>query len=230
MEIFKLISAVFGIVETICSGVMCVYGYKWSRGLIATMSLYIGFAISILVTVPLIGITEDFGMLLLIPIIMVVFWVAAYKNIVLNHFLAGFLLTIKVTFMLLLLYIQNTEVELNIELFLIPILVGIISGAVICSKYNNQILILCTSFIGAAEFVPKIMDYINKASFAVTGDISYIFDPISFLLGLIGIEIPSTTEILLVFIVFLGGYYIQKKTLEAKNIDLKGTIIDDREL
>lgn len=230
MEEFKIILGVFGLVETVCSGIMCVYGYKWSRGLIATMSLYIGFAIGMFASLSLLELTGEPIVLLFIPIVMVALWSSAYKNITFNHFLAGFLLTIKVSFMLLLLYVQNVGGQLELGLFLIPVFIGVISGTVICAKYNNHILILCTSFIGATEFVPNVMDYINKTSFAMTGDISYLFDPIGFLLGLIGIEIPSTIEILLILVVFIGGYYAQRKILEAKDIDLKGTIIDDRKL
>lgn len=47
METLFLIADIFAIIQTVSSAVMCVYGYKWSRGLIAVMSSYIGTVIAV---------------------------------------------------------------------------------------------------------------------------------------------------------------------------------------
>ncbi len=229
METMIMIVNLFIVVQTVTSAIMCVYGYKWSKGLIAVMSSYVGGAIGIAISAMLIN---DVGaqILFIIPICAIIFSKLAYDIITLNHFLAGFLLAVKVSFMIITKIYEYSSSD-NIEmLFILPIVIGIIVGVEACRKFNKYIVLACVAFIGATEFVPKLFEFINGTLFVATGDISFIFDPISFVLSLFGIEIPSGGEVFCILVLGIASFYYQKKKADMQGIDLSTTIMDDRNL
>lgn len=54
LEVLYLILNAFVVIRLVVSGIMCVYGYKWRRGLIALMSTYVGIVIGLIICVVLI--------------------------------------------------------------------------------------------------------------------------------------------------------------------------------
>lgn len=230
MEGIYLAVNLFIVIQTVTSAVMCVYGYKWSKGLIATMSLYVGAAIGMLICGLFLENTQDSSVLLIIPICMVIFWILAYKSITLNHFLAGFLLAIKVSFMLITKMYEYSLINDSDALLVLPIIIGIIAGFLTCTMFNKYILFACTAFIGVTEFVPKMFELVNKTLFVATGDISFIFDPMSFILSIFGITIPSNGEVFFMIVLGIISFYLQKNSAEKLGMNYKGTIINDRNL
>lgn len=230
MEIFLWIINVFAVVRMLTSAIMCVYGYKWSKGLIATMSIYTGVALGGIVFLIGMKVGAPIDTIIIVPIIASGFSAAAYKNVILNHFMVGFLLAIKIAFMVILKFVEYFRIGSEFTIFVVPVIIGIIAGLLVCIKYNNYILIACSAYIGATEFVPSIFSFLNKTMFVATGDISFIFDPVSFILSIFGITIPSGGEVF--FILLLGGvsFYYQRKILIQKGINLSGVVIDDRKL
>lgn len=217
-------------VKFVASGVMCVYGYKWSKGLIATMSLGIGVSLSILVTYWLLRLGAGEISFLAIPVIVIWFYEASYKNIFLNHFLAGFLVMIKISTMIMILFMENGIIDVDgAMLFVVPIPIAVVFGIIGCLKLNNYIILFCMSFIGATEFVPNVEKLINGTLFSFTGDYSYIFslDPTEMFFSFMGIDVPSTLEIIFILIIFAGGFWYQKKIVDKNKIDLTGTVLDD---
>lgn len=206
------------------------YGYKWSKQLIAIASLYIGSVLGIGVTVLLLKFGVGLVALWAIPIITIIVIDLAYKSIIVNHFIAGFLLSIKLAF-LFIMTVNQISYVIPADMFLIlPILIGIIAGIFVVIKANNSIVLLCISFIGVTEFVPKLFDMANKTLFAATGDINFIFNPQSFILGLIGIDIPSVFEGIVIVLAFIASYWYQKNKIDALGINLSGLILDDRNI
>lgn len=227
-ELMYFIEA-FIIFQTIISAVMCVYGYKWAKGLIATTSVYIGIYIGIFVAAFLVNSgTDEKTAIIVVPIVAFLFWGFAYIWKPLNHFLAGFLLATKVAFMIIEILMNNEIMDIDFEMLIgIPIVLGIIFGFVACSIFNNWILLLCVTFVGATNLVPHIFTWIDRGSFVITGDISYIMDPQSLILSLFGIEIPSFWEGFFIIAVFLGSFFWQKLLMKNNGINMN-KIVDDR--
>ena len=49
METISLFVNIYIVIQTVTSAVMCVYGYKWSKGLIAVMASYVGIGIGVFI-------------------------------------------------------------------------------------------------------------------------------------------------------------------------------------
>lgn len=231
---FGVIYLVFSIMQMIVAGFMCVFGYRWSRGLIATVALYIGVVLGFLIAgfcYTKLDLKSEICLLIFV-ITIVLFDTLAYKNIQLNHFLAGFIVAVKLSF-LLMLQIMKLNIDFGRWIFILPIIVGIIFGIVVAYYMNNKILIICTSYIGVTIFVSELMNLLQKIEFARTGDITIFYgDSLEeILLNLLGIEIPTFIEFLFIVVGFLLSYYVQVRTLKNNGLSLDGNvIIDDRNL
>ncbi len=230
MEGLYLVVEAFIVIQTVTSGIMCVYGYKWGRALIATASSYVGVAIGLVICIMLFE--SGFGVesFIAIPTCAAAFSAMAYKNITLNHFMAGFLLATKISFMIITKVFEYGMSDDIGGLLVLPIIIGIIGGIVSCTKFTGYIVLACLAFWGSIDFVPKMFEWINGTLFAMTGDYSFIFDPISFLLSLFGIEIPSGGEVFFILLLTVGGFYFQKNRAESAGKDLSRKLVDDRNL
>lgn len=231
-EIIWIVEHVFfcvAIVQIFVSSVMCIYGYKWRKGLIATMSVYVGLLLGMLIAFPLFKGGKVESSILVVAVVTIVFYYSAYKVILLNHFLAGFLLTVKISYMVIFALMENDIVNANTKVLIVfPIIIGLLSGAIILLLYNNNIVILCLSFIGAVEIGSKAVDIYNKTMFTFTKDLSFIFDPIEYVLGLFGIDCIDIKEVVLILILFIISFFWQKYVCAKKGIDLTDKPMDDR--
>lgn len=217
------------VLQIITSAVMCLYGYKWSKGLIAIMSTYIGFTLGGIIAYFLLNIGVGYGCLWIVPICTISFAISAYTVVWINHFSAGYLVVIKICYMILYTLMDNGVMDTNITFLLImPLVIGFVAGIIICAVYNNYVVIMCLSFIGATELIPKLFDLINKTLFVATGDIGFIFDPIDFILEIFGIDTISLWEVIGILVVFVLSFIWQRKLMIDNGIDLSGVTIDDR--
>ena len=230
MQTVIVILNLFMVLRLVTSGVMCVFGYKWSKGLIAIMSSYVGIGMGGFITYLLLQNGMGLECIVVVPISAVLFSVLAYKWIALNHFMAGFLLSIKILFMIAVNMSENMSSDSSGMLFCFIVVLSIIIGIVVCNKYNHYILIACVSYLGAIELTTKIFDWINKGLFLSTGDISFIFNPVEFILSLLGIEIPSGGETIVIILIGLVSFWYQRSRVVSLGIDLSDKIVDDRNL
>lgn len=229
LQIMGYVLNIFIGIQTITSAVMCVYGYKWRKKLIAIMSLYIGVTIGLVIAYFLLEGGAGLGCLWIIPICAVTFAGSAYKIVRLNHFSAGYLVSIKISYMVLYTLMDKGMMKANISVLLVaPIIIGFIAGLIIVSVYNNYVIILCLAFIGATEFVPKVVQFFNKTLFVATGDLSFIFDPVDYILGVFGIDTVSFIEAIGILAVFGLSFWWQRNTVTANGINLSDAVIDDR--
>lgn len=228
MEIIFIFANLFIVVQTVTSAVMCVYGYKWSKGLIAVMSSYVGVAFGAALSMILIDEGVGLEIFIIVPIFAVAFSKLAYEIVALNHFLAGFLLAVKISFMILTKMYEYSMIESSELLFILPILIGVIAGMAAYRKFNKYIHIACIAFVGVTEFIPKLFELLNRSLFVATGDISFIFDPISFILSLFGIEVPSGGEVLCILVFGVISFCYQKNKVDKLGLDFSQKIVDDR--
>lgn len=231
VSFFPVLLNAFSIIQIFTAGAMCIYGYKWRKGLIATLSIYIGIILGILIAAALINQNYKnitFG-LILIPIIALGFYSLAYKCVPLNHFLTGFLVGNKVAFMIVYNIMHEGHVKFDLAaLLIIPIIIGLITGGVLCSVFTNAAVLTCLVYLGSVELVTKVSDLINKSLFLATGNVGYIFDLEGILLKVVGVEIPSFGEVIFIIIVGVFSFILQKKMMDRDGIDLSKKIVDDR--
>lgn len=231
IEFLPVIINIISVIQIVSAGAMCIYGCKWRKGLIATLSIHIGIFLGVALAAILINQSYENVTIavILIPVIAIVFYIFAYTSIALNHFLTGFLVGNKLAFMILYNLMESDALDFDIGVLLIaPLLAGLISGIIICCKFTHHAVLTCIVYIGAVEFVTGIFDIINKSLFMATGDISYIFDLNGMILKLMGAEVPSFWEVVFILLVGIFSFVFQKKQLEEKGIDLSNKIVDDR--
>lgn len=234
IEEFGVIYLAFSILQMIAAAVMCIFGYKWSKGLIATVAMYIGVVLGFFFAgFAYAKLDFDSGICIVIFIATILlFDIMAYKNIKLNHFLAGFIVAVKLSF-LLILQIMKLNIDFGGWMFIAPIIVGIIFGIIVVCNMNNKIMIICTAYIGSTTFITEAKNLFQNIEFARTGDFTIFTgdSPEAILLNMLGIEVPTFLEFLIIIAAFLISYYIQKKSLERMGLSLTDDIIiDDRNL
>lgn len=232
MEIFIIILDVFFALRLISSSIMCVYGYKWRKGLIATTSIYIGLSLGLIAFYALMrnNLFEiEVSAIISIIIIPIIFFILAYKCIWLNHFLTGFLVANKIMFMILYRLMRADVIDFNFDVLVIaPVLIGVLIGIIISAFFTHRAVLVCIVYIGTVDLVLFVSDLINKSLFLATSDLSYILDPEDLLLKIIGVDIPSALEVLFIIIIGVLSFIWQKNQLDKKGIDLSNRIVDDR--
>lgn len=234
MDILSIIVFIINavtLVRFITSIVMCVYGYKWKRGLIATTSIYIGVFLGALLLyclgkIDIINIETSLILSLFVPII---FFILAYRWIRLNHFLIGFITSTKILFMLLYGLMDKNIIDIDASiLFVVPLIIGVIVGCVLSTYLKYSAVLLCLAYIGSVDLVLNLFDLINKGLFIASGDISYIFDIEDILMQIIGIDIPSFWESVFILAVTIFSFIWQSSVLRKRGVNLSDYIIDDR--
>lgn len=229
MEFFAFILNALIIVRMCTGAVMCVFGYKWRKGLISIMAMYIGLFLGVLAFYLVASSGMDAGIgLVLCLVITVGFTTAAYKNVTLNHFLTAFLVGIKLFTMFLYFLMEQGIIEYGWSLIVVPVLLSLVGAIYVCQRFTYMAVVCCTAYIGAVEVSLSLSKLINGTLFSLTGDFGYLFDPVSFVLGLLGIDIPSGIEIVLIIVIFVVGAWYQRKKLIENNIDLSNVVVDDR--
>nr|DAJ34955.1 MAG TPA: protein of unknown function (DUF4203) [Caudoviricetes sp.] len=233
----EILSAIIFIINALTlirfatSTVMCVYGYKWRRGLISITSLYIGlamgtFLLKFLLELDIMEVEFCLIISLFVPIL---FSILAYEWVRLNHFLIGFITSIKLLFMLIYGIMDKGIIDFDIDiLFSVPIIIGIVVGTILSTRLKYAAVILCLAYIGSVDLVINFFDLLNKGLFVATGDISYIFDIEGVIMQLIGVDIPSLLESVIIFAVTIISFICQSSLLQREGIDLSDYIIDDR--
>ena len=217
------------VLRFLSSAIMCVYGYEWRKGLIAIMSIYVGLAIGVLGVYLLSAMELSINPILIVTIITFIFFIAAYKIVWLNHFLAGFLVTTKITYMILFILMNGGILEADLNILLgFPLIVGGVAGAILTILCTKQIVLFCLAFIGATELIPKIIDVINKGAFFITGDITYIFDWKEKLLSFLSIKEITVPEVIGILICTAISFIIQKKILDQRGENWSNVILDDK--
>lgn len=220
------------LVKYVSAGIMCIYGYKWSKRLIANVSIYLGFILGVLVFRWMMELGAGIEAIIFIPIVTVGFYEAAYRNVALNHFLAAFLVSVKISSLIMLLLIQGGSIEsTTTTLFVAPAIVGIICGFIGLLYFNNYVLIFCVAYIGATELADGLMSLFNGTLFAYTGNYSYIvsLEPSEILLSFMGIDVPSFWETVLIIVIFIFSFRHQKSMVDKNGIDLTTHILNDTE-
>lgn len=230
-----VIANILTVVRIFVGGAMCIFGYRWSRGLISTTSFYVGAFLGLyIVKNSIITNPED---LLLIPLLGIICSILSYLNAKFNHIIVGFLLPVKILLLIMLLFIDDISLSGDIIvtlklIIIISVLVTIILNFIPKIKTDknikNYVVVLFLAFLGSVDLVQILSNIFNKVLFISTEDLSIYLNPINIVFKYIGIEQPSIGEVVgILFFTTLSFIWLNKR-INEKNIDLSKQIIDDR--
>lgn len=223
--VYQIIIDLFKI--TIGSG-LCFGALKWRRGLLTTTAIVWGCLIGAGIGIGCVyaDLVEIEGIIIMTLIGAIVFPVLTYTIAGINRFVLGFLVGSKLLFMLTTVLAKGGDMEITTALTL-PLLLGTIIGVFLMAWTRMRVsafLLSCT-FVGASEIAPVISEWINRIMYGITGNYSYLIDPIDLLFALFKIELTDVWTLISMIVLMAFGCYAQFQRLKAKGLSADMPII-----
>lgn len=238
LAIFQIVMDIYDLLI----GSALIYGaLKWRKGLLSTTACYWGIVLGF-AGGGIIAYALDMPAIIFIAIIIgaIVFPIMTYLIPAVNRFVLGFIVTMKLLYMLTTYLCKEGIMEFSVALIL-PLIVATILGILFMLMRELSVLpfALGCVFIGASQLAPTIAKYINQFIFGITQDFSLLFDPIDFIFALFKIELTDGWTLLLMIIFMVCGLpiqlgYIKKQgydydtpliVFETDNADMHGKIV-----
>lgn len=223
--IFQLVTDIYDLII----GSALVYGaLKWRKGLLTTTAFYWGIVLGFLgggfisfsldVTPSVIFITIALGAIVL-PIL-------TYRIPAVNRFVLGFLVTMKLLYMLTTYLCKNGTMKFETAIVM-PLMVATILGIIFMLLRQLSVLpfALGCVFLGASQVAPTIAKYVNQFVFGITHDYSLLFDPIDFIFALFKIELTDGWTLLFMIILICVGLPVQLKSIKQQGYTYDTPII-----
>ena len=209
-------------------GSALIYGaLKWRKGLLSTTACYWGIVLGF-AGGGIIAYALDMPVVIFITIIIgaIVFPIMTYLIPAVNRFVLGFLVTMKLLYMLTTHLCKKGIMEFSVAL-ISPLIVATILGILFMFMREMSVLpfALGCVFIGASQLAPTIAKYINQFIFGITQDFSLLFDPIDFIFALFKIELTDGWTLLLMIIFMVCGLPIQLGYIKKQGYDYDTPLI-----
>ncbi len=201
ITIFQIVTDIYDLLI----GSALVFGaLKWRKGLLAQTALYWGCVLGFFSGF-LIFFFLDIDPLVIIATILigaVIFPILTYCIPAVNRFVLGFLVVMKISYMVTTFLYRSGEIEIDMAI-VIPLIFATIQGIIFMLLRQLSVLpfALGCVFIGASQVAPTIAKYVKQIIFSITHDYSLLFDPIDFIFALFKIELTDGWTLL--FIIFL---------------------------
>lgn len=224
--------AIFQIVTDIYDlfiGSALVFGaLKWRKGLLTTTAFYWGVVLGFLSGGFICFSFEITPVITLITIALgaIVFPILTYRVPAVNRFVLGFLVTMKLLYMLTTYLFKKGIMEFDTAIVM-PLLVATILGIIFMLLRQLSVLpfaIGCV-FLGASQVAPTIAKYVNQFIFGITHDYSLLFDPIDFIFALFKIELTDGWTLLFMVILMCIGLPIQLNSIKQQGYTYDTPII-----
>lgn len=199
---------------------------KWKKGLLTATAAYWGLALGAGIGLIFSNISLyeiNITPLIICPILgVVIFPILTYYVPGVNRFVVGFLVTMKLTSILMGVILRSGGMgeDIIMAMIVVPLVVGIIGGVVLAAWTSMKVsaFIYACAFIGAAQLAPLISEMIGYLQAAVTGDISYAFDLFSLIELLLNIEIADIWIFLSMIVLIPFGIKRQWESLKKQKI------------
>lgn len=209
-------------------GSALIYGaLKWRKGLLSTTACYWGILIGLLGG-GIIGYMLESVAIVLIAIAIgaVIFPILTYHIPAVNRFVLGFIVTLKLLYMLTTYLCKEGVMEFSVAVIL-PLIVATILGIVFMFLRRISVLpfALGCVFIGASQLAPTIAKYINQFIFGLTQDYSLLFDPVDFVFALFKIELTDGWTLLLMILFMVIGLPLQFRYIKKQGYDYDTPLI-----
>lgn len=156
----------------------------------------------------------------------IVFPMMTYRIPSVNRFVLGFIVIMKITFMVTTFLFKKSMVDISI-MFIAPIIIGFIAGICFAAWTQMKVLpfVLACAFLGASQLAPTIVKYINRFIFGITQDYSILFDPIDLVFAVLKIELTDGWTLLVMMILMLEGIYKQIQSIHQQGYSMDTPII-----
>ena len=222
--IFQIVGDIFA--ATLGLG-LCFGALKWKVGLITTVATYWGIVLGF--ALGYISFLSSGKLVLLFICILIgalVFPVLTYKIPSINRFVVGFLVAMKLCFMVTTVMTKDGKMSIS-AMITIPLIVGTIVGIVLMlwTQVSISAFVGACAFIGSTQIAPVISKYINQIQFGVTGNISYLYDPYDIVFALFKVELTDKWTLIFVIIFMIAGIYFQLKSVKNQGYDYDTPLI-----
>lgn len=209
ISVFQIFSDIFDLLI----GSSLIFGaLKWRKGLLTTTAFYWGLILGYLGGATIFYLLNVTPAIIIVTIAVgaIVFPILTYRIPAVNRFVLGFVVTMKLLYMLTTYLFKNGNMKFSTAIVL-PLIVATILGIFFMLLRQLSVLpfVLGCVFLGASQFAPTIAKYINQFIFGITHDYSLLFDPIDFIFALCKIELTDGWTLLIMIIVMCIGVPIQ---------------------
>lgn len=143
-----------------------------------------------------------------------------------NRFVLGFLVGMKLFTMVATVLLKQGSIDIELA-FVMPLIAGTFIGLLLMAWTQMRVsaVVIGCSFIGASEIAPVISEWWNRAGYALTGDISYLFDPMDLLFALFKIELTDKVTLISLLVMLVFGCCYQLKRLSDRGIPYSTPVI-----
>lgn len=209
-------------------GTWMVFGaLKWRKGLIAYTAIIWGAVLGLMSGFYMYDFSRSDTIIatcLLIGVLL--FPVLTYAVPSVNRFVVGYIVFMKISFMVTTYLFKNGNLELD-QMFLTPVVIGVLAGLILAVWTEMSVLpfIIACSFLGASYVAPTVAEYVNMILAGIAGDYWAWLDPLDVLFGIFRIELTDGWT-LLFMAVFMGlGIPYQIKSVRAQGFTLDTPIV-----
>lgn len=232
MEDFLTYIAIFEIVTDIYDaliGAGLVFGaLKWRKNLLTTTAFYWGIVLGCISGLLISYFLDGDFTIFIITIVLgaIILPILTYRIPAVNRFILGFLITMKLLYMLTTHLVSNNNIELSIAI-ISPLIGATILGIIFMLLRQLSVLpfALACVFLGASQLAPTIVKYLNQIQFGITHDVSLLFDPVSFIFALFKIELTDGLTLVVMIILMCIGLPIQLKYIKKQGYTYDTPII-----
>ena len=225
VAVFQIVTDIYDVLV----GSALVYGaLKWRKGLLSTTAIYWGLVLGVLSGSMITYSFEiNYGVILITLLLGgIIFPILTYRIPAVNRFVLGFIVSMKMLYMLTTYLFKNGSVDLDIAI-LLPLIVATLLGVIFMLLRQLSVLpfALGCVFIGASQVAPTVVKYINQIIFGITKDYSLLFDPVDFLFALFKIELTDVWTLLVMIIFMCIGVPLQLKYIKQQGYDYDTPVI-----
>lgn len=156
----------------------------------------------------------------------VVFPILTYKVPAINRFVLGFIVTMKLLYMVTTFLYKNGNMEFGTAITM-PLIAATILGIIFALLRQMSVLpfSLACVFLGASQFAPTFAKYVKQFIFGITHDYSLLFDPIDFVFALFRIELTDGWTLLFMIILMCIGLPVQLNYIKRQGYTYDTPII-----
>lgn len=225
ITIFQVVSDIYDLFI----GSALIFGaLKWRKGLLTTTAFYWGIILGFLSGVFMTFSSDSDSSLVLVVTLIgaVIFPVLTYCIPAVNRFVLGFLVTMKLLYMLTTYLCKNGNMDFETAITM-PLIIATILGLILAAWHQMSVLpfALACVFLGASQLAPTIAKYVNQFVFGITHDYSLLFDPIDFIFALLKIELTDGWTLLFMIILMFIGLPVQLNFIKQQGYTYDTPII-----
>lgn len=225
IAIFQIVTDIYDIFI----GSALVFGaLKWRKGLLTTTAFYWGLVLGFLCGILMFFFLDsDIAITILTTIVgAVIFPILTYCIPAVNRFVLGFIVTIKLLYMLTTYWCKNGNMGFETAIIMPPI-IAIILGVVFALLRQLSVLpfSLACVFLGASQLAPTIAKYVNQIIFGITQDYSLFFGPIDIIFALLKIELTDGWTLLFMIVLMCIGLPVQLNFIKEQGYTYDTPII-----